>query len=57
MSVEQAREAFIEHLRREFGDDVADERADGIRRAREDSEDFIVGYLAAISTIRGESKP
>jgi hypothetical protein len=44
---EEARNIFLRYLREECGDEVADCREDGILSGREDSEEFIQGFLAA----------
>jgi hypothetical protein len=50
-AIDEAREAFLRYLREECGDEAADCREDGIRSGRDDSEDYIRGYLAVLAKL------
>lgn len=49
--IESARSAFARYLENEYGRASADERLDDIMAGREDREEFIVGYVAALTDI------
>lgn len=48
---QEDREAFLEHLRTECGDEAADCREDGILSGREDGEDWLVGFVAGRAAV------
>jgi len=53
--LDEARDAFITHLDNCFGRESAEDRADDIRAGREDSEEFIAGYLFCLRAKAGEA--
>ena len=48
-TIGDARGSFLRHLREECGDDTAEDRQDGILSGREDREDYILGFMAAMA--------